>query len=131
MGSPKPKNDTHQSAKKGIEIGSISRRVFLAGLVVVSSGCQNLVKRGQSPDEDIVTVAQSDTRYVASVCKMAGLRGKKIEGIALITQLKDTGSAAKPGELRNRLERDLERLNLDVKVDTLLESKDKSRSILA
>jgi len=52
MGSPKPKNDTHQSAKKGIEIGSISRRVFLAGLVVVSSGCQN-------------TAWQKDRRYRA------------------------------------------------------------------
>lgn len=108
-----------------------SRRAFVAtavgfaGLVVCNVGCQNLVKRGQSPDGDIVASTEvADTRYVASVCKMAGLQGEKIEGIALITQLKSTGSPARPGELRKRLERELERLDLEVGTDTLIKSDD-------
>ena len=55
---------------------------------------------------------------------MAGLRGEKIEGIALITQLKSTGSAARPGEIRRRLERELERLDLDVSAANLIKSDD-------
>jgi len=116
------------SAKSTIEFASISRRIFLCGLVVATSGCQNLVKRGQSPDNDVVAAtsksATAKTKHIASVCKMAGLRGEKIEGIALITQLNSTGSAAKPGELRRRLERELERLDLDIDVAKLMQSKD-------
>jgi hypothetical protein len=115
--------------------GTFNRRVFVASsligaaaMVGANVGCQNLVKRGQSPDGDIVSASGTrtpvSTRYVAAVCKMAGLRGEKVEGIALITQLKSTGSAAKPGELRKRLERDLERLDLEINTDTLLKSKD-------
>lgn len=124
MGFPEPNNTSGQPSTKGHEIGAISRRFFLAGLVVVSSGCQNLVKRGQSPDTDVVAASEPKTRYIASVCKMAGLRSEKIEGIALVTQLHSTGSAAKPGELRKRLERDLQRLDLDINTDDLLKSKD-------
>lgn len=107
------------------------RRTFVAtvfgfaGVIVANAGCQNLVKRGQSPDGDVVAATSvPKTRYVASVCKMAGLRGEKIEGIALITQLKSTGSAARPGEIRKRLQRDLERLDLDISTDALIKSKD-------
>ena len=114
--------------KSNSELSLISRRIFLCGLVVATSGCQNLVKRGQSPDTDVVAASAetslANTRYVASVCKMAGLRSEKIEGIALITQLKSTGSPAKPGEIRRRLERELERLNLDINTDDLIKSKD-------
>ncbi len=110
------------------DLAAISRRIFLCGLVVATSGCQNLVKRGQSPDNDVVAAsaenAVAKTKYIASICKMAGLRGEKIEGIALVTQLKSTGSAAKPGELRRRLERELERLDLDVDTADLIKSKD-------
>ena len=116
------------AAKSNALLSSISRHIFLCGLIVVISGCQNLVKRGQSPDNDVVAATAetvtAKTKYVASVCKMAGLRGEKIEGIALITQLKSTGSPAKPGEIRRRLERELERLDLDVDVANLLKSKD-------
>ena len=109
-------------------LGSINRRVFLCGLVVVTSGCQNLVKRGQSPDNNVLAASsetpKARTKYVASVCKMAGLRTEKIEGIALITQLKSTGSPAKPGEVRRRLERELKRLDLDINTADLIKSKD-------
>jgi len=130
MGSPELKHtDTLSKQTKRLvtlspDLSLISRRIFLCGLVVVTGGCQNLVKRGQSPDNDVVADTKPKTKYVASVCKMAGLRGEKIEGIALITQLKSTGSAARPGELRKRLERDLERLDLDIDTDDLVKSKD-------
>ena len=116
------------SAKATTKFSTISRRIFLCGLVVATSGCQNLVKRGQSPDTNVVAAtsetATANTKYIASVCKMAGLRGEKIEGIALITQLKSTGSAARPGEIRRRLERELERLDLDVSAANLIKSDD-------
>ncbi len=137
MGLLKSNNTTSQSdtrvgstepSKSTNELGSISRRIFLCGLVVATSGCQNLVKRGQSPDGDVVAASAepvaANTKYIASICKMAGLRGEKIEGIALVTQLKSTGSAAKPGEIRRRLERELERLKLDVDAADLIKSKD-------
>lgn len=116
------------AANPTLHFGTISRRIFLCGLVVATSGCQNLVKRGQSPDTKVVTAAAetatANTQYIASVCKMAGLRGEKIEGIALVTQLKSTGSPARPGEIRRRLEHALERLDLDANTADLLKSKD-------
>ena len=121
-GSTAPANSISQ-------LGNVSRRLFICGLVVATtSGCQNLVKRGQSPDTNIVAdtaeTVVAKTKYIASICKMAGLRGEKIEGIALVTQLKSTGSAAKPGEIRRRLERALERMDLDVDTADLIKSKD-------
>lgn len=128
MGLTESKNTTTQSNASTIHLSSISRRIFLCGLVVATSGCQNLVKRGQSPDGDVVAAsaqsATANTKYIASVCKMAGLRAEKIEGIALLTELKSTGSAAKPGEIRRRLERDLERLDLDINPAQLIKSKE-------
>ena len=116
------------SATPIFEYRVISRRLFLCGLVVATSGCQNLVKRGQSPDNDVVAASAqtvtAKTKYIASVCKMAGLQGEKIEGIALLTQLNSTGSSAKPGEIRRRLERELERLDLDTDTNDLIKSKD-------
>ncbi len=124
MGSNKPKPHSAGSTSTGNDVNTISRRIFLAGVVAVTSGCQNLVKRGQSIDDEIVTAPQPTTHYIASVCKMAGLRGEKIESIALVTQLNATGSPAKPGEIRNRLERALERLDLEIGTEKLLKSKD-------
>ena len=125
MGFPEPKIETQAtSAKTRSDIGVFSRRIFLAGLVVASSGCQNLVRRGQSPDNDIVESAAPKTKYVATVCKMSGLRDEKVEGIALVTELNSTGSAARPGELRTRLESELERMDLELNTDKLLASKD-------
>ena len=110
----------------------INRRIFIAGIsslagitLVGTTGCQNLVKRGQSPEGDLVAAtSEESTPYIASVCKMAGLRNEKIEGLALVTGLRSTGSAATPGEIRNRLERDLKRLDLDIDVSQLLKSEE-------
>ena len=124
MGFPEPKINTSTSAKTRSDIGVFSRRVFLAGLVVASSGCQNLVKRGQSPDKDIVESAVPKAKYVATVCKMSGLRDEKVEGISLITELNSTGSAARPSEIRTRLEGELDRMDLELSTDELLASKD-------
>lgn len=122
---------SQQLSNRQSGIGIANRRAFVAtlvgcaGVVISNVGCQNLVKRGQSPDGDVVAAtAQPNTRYIASVCKMAGLNGEKLEGIALITELKSTGSAARPGEIRNRLERELERLDLDTSTDSLIKSED-------
>jgi hypothetical protein len=54
---------------------------------------------------------------------MAGLAPQKVEGVALVSNLNGTGSAAKPGELRKRLLRDLETIETPIPAEELLQSK--------
>ncbi len=95
--------------------------------IIVLGGCQNLVSRGQSREGGLLQTTEtentSETKYVARICKMAGLTPQKIEGIALVSNLNGTGSAAKPGELRKRLLRDLETIETPVPAEELLQSK--------
>jgi flagellar basal body P-ring protein FlgI len=90
-------------------------------------GCQNLVNRGQSRDGGLLKATEtedtSETKYVARICKMAGLAPQKVEGVALVSNLDGTGSAAKPGELRKRLLRDLETIKTPMPAEELLQSK--------
>ena len=95
--------------------------------ISVLAGCQNLVNRGQSRDNGLLKATEtedtSETKYVARICKMAGLTPQKIEGVALVSNLNGTGSAAKPGELRKRLLRDLETIETPLPAEELLQSK--------
>ena len=95
--------------------------------ISVLAGCQNLVNRGQSRDNGLLKATEtedtSETKYVARICKMAGLTPQKIEGVALVSNLNGTGSAAKPGELRKRLLRDLETVETPLPAEELLQSK--------
>ena len=89
-------------------------------------GCQNVVKRGQSQDDVFLPAAEPDTsktKYVARICKMAGLNFKKIEGVAVVSNLDGTGSPAKPGALRERLLKDLETIETPRPAEELLKSK--------
>lgn len=95
--------------------------------ISVAGGCQNLVNRGQSRDASLLKATEtentSETKYIARICKMAGLNFQKIEGVAVVSNLNGTGSAAKPGELRERLLRDLETIKMPLPAEELLESK--------
>ena len=106
------------------------RMILVAGLAALlvssSSGCQNLVRRGQSHDDKLLNGTEKDdpdaTKYIARVCKMSGLDYKKIEGVAVVSNLPGTGSAAGPGQLRDRLLRDLETIDLPIQAERFLES---------
>ena len=110
---------------------SMMHRISIYVIVVVCisafGGCQNLVNRGQSRDGGLLKATEtedtSETKYVARVCKMAGLNPQKVEGVALVSNLNGTGSAAKPGELRKRLLRDLETIETPLPAEELLQSK--------
>ncbi|MFT7630717.1 MAG: hypothetical protein ACI87E_001725, partial [Mariniblastus sp.] len=38
----------HTDVRNG-QLMKVGRRVFLAGMVVTATGCQNMIRRGQSP----------------------------------------------------------------------------------
>jgi len=110
---------------------TMTRRITVCVIAVmcisVVAGCQNLVNRGQSRDGGLLKATETEdtneTKYVARICKMAGLTPQKIEGVALVSNLNGTGSAAKPGELRKRLLRELETINTPLPAEELLQSK--------
>ncbi|MFK7769475.1 MAG: flagellar basal body P-ring protein FlgI, partial [Mariniblastus sp.] len=92
----------------------VGRRVFLAGLVVSVSGCQNMIRRGQSPDDAPIlqlydeNKKSSDTKYIGDVCGIYGLNFSAVEGIGLAKGLKGKGSPAKAGSHRDHVLRALE-----------------------
>ncbi|MDG1874447.1 MAG: flagellar basal body P-ring protein FlgI [Mariniblastus sp.] len=95
------------------QIIKVGRRVFLAGLVVTATGCKNMIRRGQSPDDTIPLVQLYDenvskTKYIGDICGIWGLDFAKVDGIGLATNLKGTGSPPRPGGQRDQLIRDLE-----------------------
>ena len=66
----------------------VGRRIFIAGLLVATAGCQNFIKRGQSPDipEAFAKYSQKEfdkARYIHEVCAISGLTYKEIHGIGL------------------------------------------------
>ena len=96
---------------KNEQLMKVGRRVFLAGLIVTVSGCQNMIRRGQSPESSLVQLQDENvdsSKYVGDICGIYGLNFAKVEGIGLAVALDGTGSSAKPSGQRDRLLRDLE-----------------------
>jgi len=94
------------------------RRTFLGGIALVSiagvltTGCNNFIRRGQSPDDEAELLQFQDKspagpKYVAESCGMWGIDYARIEGIGLVMGLDGTGSPAKPGAFRDHLEEEL------------------------
>ena len=74
------------------------------------SGCNRLIKRGQSPDEEspesIFNYRETPSdgpQYISETCRVWGLKYARAEGIGLATDLDGTGSAANPGAYREHL----------------------------
>ena len=92
----------------------VGRRVFLAGVVVSATGCQNMIRRGQSPDETPIlqlydeNKKTSDTNYIGDTCGIYGLNFSAVEGIGLVKSLNGKGSPAKAGSHRDHVLRALE-----------------------
>ena len=105
-----PKNNRDQLFK-------IGRRLFLAGVIASTAGCQNMIRRGQSPDEQLDVskyennVFKSGPRSIGKICGLAGLDSQKVYGIGLATKLKGTGSAPIESGQREHLQRELQLTN--------------------
>jgi flagellar basal body P-ring protein FlgI len=93
------------------QLMKVGRRVFLAGVIATASGCQNIIRRGQSPDELSLTQRVDDkaesTKYIGDVCGIYGLNFAKVDGIGLAVGLGGSGSAAKPNLQREQVIRSL------------------------
>jgi HEAT repeat protein len=80
-------------------------------------GCQNLVKRGQSPDPATLIddqVNQSKTKYVGPITVFSGFEYAKLQAIGLVVGLKGTGSDPGPSWQREKL---IDELKLRMKIN--------------
>ena len=99
-------------------------------------GCNNMIRRGQSPDEQLIkfndapNLNQKDTKYVASICNVWGLNYEKIEGVGLATGLDGTGSSPAPSGQRDFLMRNLENDKEVKSIKAAVESKNTSIVLL-
>jgi flagellar basal body P-ring protein FlgI len=86
-------------------LASLDRRQFLAaGLATSLSatlGCSNMLTRGQSPELD--AEAEEGPELVGDYTRPWGLNWVRLESVALVTNLPNTGSDPPPGEARSRL----------------------------
>jgi flagellar basal body P-ring protein FlgI len=82
---------------------SLDRRQFLAagvaGGLSAIAGCSTPLTRGQSPEPE----AETGPELVGDSTRPWGLNWVRIESVALVTNLPNTGSDPPPGEARSRL----------------------------
>ena len=111
---------------------SFCRRSFLLTAVAIASatGCQNITRRGQSPDEGLASLTDREksdkTSYVGAVTGVWGMNYASIEGVGLAGGLKSSGSNPAPGWQVEHLVRELKaREDID-NPKSLLASKDTS-----
>jgi flagellar basal body P-ring protein FlgI len=76
---------------------SLDRRLFLAlGIsscaIVLPAGCATPLWRGQSPDEELPLEEEKKLELVGDYTRPSGLNWVKLESIALVTGLDNTGS---------------------------------------
>ena len=79
---------------------------ILAGVLMVGLvGCGNIIPRGQSPDEALITMDDDSkkTIYIGDVCKVWGLNYEPVEGVGLVSSLDGTGSNPVPSGQRDHL----------------------------
>ena len=91
-------------------LGRCSFLTGVAALIVagmMTTGCNNFIKRAQSPDDDELQQFEDKSpagpKYIAETCGMWGMDYARIEGIGLLMGLDGTGSHAKPGSYRDHL----------------------------
>jgi flagellar basal body P-ring protein FlgI len=80
------------------------RRLFLALGLSGICGCATPLFRGQTPDEESAAVQdEKKTEMVGDYARPRGLHWVKLESIALVTNLDNTGSDPPPSEQRTML----------------------------
>ena len=128
------KNKTNTRRDQYFKIG---RRLFLAGVVASTAGCQNMIRRGQSPDELPAALDKYESknvtkgpRAIGDICGLYGLDSLKVYGIGLATGLKGTGSAPIESGQREHLIRELKLKTSDEEVEDLVTDKNTELVIL-
>ena len=123
------KTDQSKTTTNRDQFFKIGRRLFLAGVIASSVGCQNMIRRGQSSDEPLNiskyanNSIQSGPRSVGEICGMVGLDSAKVYGIGLATDLNGTGSAPIESGQREHLQRELRLSNSADNVPELMADK--------
>ena len=101
--------------------------VITGFLTIALAGCQNMIGRGQSPDDSKLLSLYDDksdsTKYVGDICGFYGLNYAKVEGVGLAVSLDGTGSNPKPSGQREKLFRTLDTNKNIENPKKLLESK--------
>ena len=88
---------------------AVSVVVTATTLATLMSGCGNVIRRGQSPDESLVKFndKRGDTNFIGNYCGIKGVRPAQIEGIGLVVGLEGTGSEPAPSGQKDYLLREL------------------------
>ena len=129
-------NDPSTPNKNRAQLVKIGRRLFLAGVIASTAGCQNMIRRGQSPDAPLPiskydkNTLKKGPRAVGEVCGLFGLDSQKVYGIGLATHLKGTGSAPIESGQREHLQRELQLTNSVDAVKDLMADKNTELVIL-
>jgi flagellar basal body P-ring protein FlgI len=79
------------------------RRMFLALGLSGVCGCATPLFRGQTPDAESAAAGEKKTELVGDFTLPRGLKWTKLESIALVTNLDNTGSDPPPSEQRQML----------------------------
>src|SRR5262245_58538865 len=82
---------------------SMPRRVFLALGLCGIGGCASPLFRGQTPEVETAIVEEKKLEMVGDFTRPVGLQRVKLESIALVTNLDNTGSDPPPSEQRQLL----------------------------
>jgi len=123
------KTDQSKTKNNRDQFLKIGRRLFLAGVVASSVGCQNMIRRGQSSDEPLNigkyanNIVKAGPRQVGEICGLVGLDAVRVYGVGLATELNGTGSAPIESGQREHLQRELRLTNNRSDVKELMADK--------
>ena len=109
--------------------------LFFSFCVVMLSGCQHMIRRGQSPDSEVSKPKYSKkefkgTRIIQEVCGIYGLDYEMVHGIGLAVDLKGTGSAPVDSGQRTFLINELKKNQSVEDIETVLKSDETELVIL-
>src|SRR5262245_6434298 len=82
---------------------ALDRRLFLALGLCGIGGCATPLFRGQTPEVESSAVEEKKMELVGDFARPVGLNPVKLESIALVTNLDNTGSDPPPSEQRQLL----------------------------
>jgi flagellar basal body P-ring protein FlgI len=95
-------NDLHDRAR------FTRRELFLVGGLLLCTGCTGPAIRSQSPEDADLAEAESQVELIGDIAAPFGLNYIQVEGPALVTGLKDTGSDPPPSGARTELVADMQ-----------------------
>jgi flagellar basal body P-ring protein FlgI len=98
-----------------------SRRELLLSASLLLAGCTSTAIRSQSPEKGDLGDSDSHFELIGDVASPFGLHYVRVEGPALVTGLKDTGSDPPPSAARTALVADMQARNV-VNINKILAS---------